>query len=145
MNWKNKLMQILALLIARLFWNPLFITKDAREIIKSHFGMEQNIFLADVQYKTVTRDLVQRFLDVDPLDMEKWRKESFDCDDFAFQLFARFKYVFRGAAFGVCWIVNPPHAVNFFIDSSFKVWMVEPQTDDIFKKRRDWQIWFVVM
>lgn len=144
MNWEKILKQLFMLALNRILWNPLTINNNTKEIIESNLT-KQNIFLADRQYKTVEKDLVHSYLNLDPLNLEEWKGEIFDCDDFAVQLYARFKYIFRGAAFGVCWVVEPSHALNFFIDKSLNVWLVEPQTDDIFQKPKDWKVWFVLI
>ena len=63
-----------------------------------------------------------------------------DCDDFAIALMGSFHIQknWAGLAFGIFIIADPPHAVNIFIDSRLDVYLVEPQTDRIFKMPDDW-------
>ena len=143
MKMIDKIRQIWAFVKARRAWQPIIITEQ-RAIITAYLT-DDNIFLADRQYRSIESNQVHNYLMVDLLDKRKWESEIWDCDDFAVQLYARFKYVFRGAAFGICWIIDPPHAVNFFITEKREIWLVEPQNDNIFKKPADWKIWFVLM
>jgi hypothetical protein len=64
-----------------------------------------------------------------------WTNEVFDCDDFALMFNAMLIYsVYKSGfdkqlAFGIAW--SKTHAYNIFIDSNNKVWIYEPQTNQI--------------
>ena len=74
---------------------------------------------------------VRDFINNDNLSFKKYRKEYFDCDDFAIILWGRLREQFQGCAVGFA--LSGTHAFNVFIDDKRKMWIIEPQTDKIFK------------
>lgn len=101
--------------------------------------------IADNDYYLPTQDELAFLLKQSHLDRLEWQKERFDCDDFAYALkgeisihgFKANKLV-AGFAVGIIWgnfdwADSIPHAVNWFIDSSGKLFFIEPQHDDIYE------------
>lgn len=96
-------------------------------------------------------DVLREFLDqVGGIDIP-YRLESFDCDDYAYVLMGREREWYglnspstSGSAFG--WISGDLrlhnetdwnyHAMNVFIDNNKKVWVIEPQTNEIFDPKQ---------
>lgn len=123
------------------------------------------IMIADKKYFTYTMAELKQFVTSDNTDTYKYIPEQFDCDDFALVLAGREKLwsnrVIKqrirgrcGSAFGICWgdirmdessQVPHPHAVCCFVDICGEFWLVEPQSDLIFKPTANSTFWFVWM
>jgi len=118
-------------------------------ILRAELGDECKIYLSDVDYKTTTKEEIQRFLANDDTNLYNYIGEYYDCDDFSFRLHGKLSVPGWGdLTFGIFWVGMPGgggHAVNIFIDSDSKVWCVEPQTDDIYELPKEWVPWLVVM
>jgi len=88
------------------------------------------LYLADVDYYLCPKQDVEEFLAEDPTDQERYVTEVFDCDDFSFRLMGQFHTKpYSALAFGIAW--SSVHAYNVFIDIEGKVWIIEPQTDEL--------------
>jgi len=106
------------------------------------------LYISDMNYKTTTKEELERFLREDLVDSWKYVPELYDCDDYSFALMGHISNPEWGALpFGILWTGIPGggHAVNIFIDNDRKLWIVEPQNDSIFELPDDWEPWFVVM
>jgi hypothetical protein len=71
-----------------------------------------------------------------------------DCDDFSFHLMGSIHNVDWGALpFGIVWLSKPGgnHAVNLFIDSDHKTWLIEPQNDEYFDCPVDWVPYLIII
>lgn len=100
------------------------------------------IQLSDYKYKTAPFSEYIRFLDYDKTDELIYTSEWFDCDDFSVRLHGNFTVPYWSAlAFGELWVETPSggHAVNVFVDNDHYVWIVEPQTDDVFSVPNNWK------
>ena len=97
----------------------------------------------DGTYYLPTMNEIQHLLAASQSDRRKWTAERFDCDDFSYVLkgeAAIHSYDSADFRFGLClgivwgnfdW-VNGYHAINWFIDSRKKLYLIEPQTDAIY-------------
>jgi len=90
-----------------------------------------NVFLSDVYFDLTTLKEYKRFIKKDLTDLRKYKAEEFDCDNFA-----KVMWYFSGKwqstmAFGIAW--SRTHAFNWFLDDKFQIYVLEPQTDRIFK------------
>jgi len=123
--------------------------KDTQEItntelyslLVSEFQCDM-IELSDWKYKTAPFGEYVRFLNYDATDELIYTSEFFDCDDFSVRLHGNITIPYWSAlAFGELWVITPDggHAVNLFIDNNFDVWVVEPQTDEIFTMPDNWK------
>lgn len=135
-------------------------SKEVRKIIESSLRAKpDHVKLADGNYGLYSLQDLKRFLNHDKTDKYNYIKESFDCDDFADVLKGHEREWFRfhkqpmGSTFGIVWgdIRNDensdkprPHAVNYFIDDDKKLWLIEPQTDNIFEFTNNSTAWIVV-
>jgi len=123
---------------------------DASEILtilKAEFP-NAAIHFADNDYKTTTKTEMKRFLKDDLVDKNIYISEFYDCDDFSFALMGEVSCQEWGKLpFGILWTEVPggAHAVNVFIDSSRKVWIIEPQNDKIFQCPDNWTPYFIVI
>ena len=103
-----------------------------------------SIILADKGYKSLmldriynsyTLDTIQDTLKINGISEKRYRKEIYDCDDFAFATFAAVRAKLSGVPFGVVigiTVKGVPHAWNIFVDTDDKIWFIEPQSDKIF-------------
>lgn len=100
-------------------------------------------YFADELYKPVAPDLLQLILDADTGDKEEYETEFYDCDDFAFRLMGWFHMDRDAAAWPIfiTWVNTPQggHAVLSFYQDGL-VYIIEPQTDDVFPVPADWTL-----
>lgn len=117
-------------------------------LLKAEFGEECHIYLSDIDYNTVTKQELQRFLKNDKTNYNKYVADVFDCDDFSYRLLGEITIgAWCDIPFGILWVDTPNggHAVNVFVDKSRSVWIVEPANDNIFKLPDDWTPGLVVL
>nr|WP_256548351.1 lectin MOA-related protein [Xenorhabdus bovienii] len=99
----------------------------------------------DPFYKLVSDEKVKKIYKESGLENFKYRKNSFDCDDFSFVYKAQAsKEAYSnnekfGYAIGVIFgnFGKRAHAVNIFIDHDLKVKIIEPQGGKIIEAK-DW-------
>jgi len=89
------------------------------------------IYVLDENYNLTNTENLKKFLKKDKINWILYQKEKHDCDDFAIKLWAKFKKLYPNFAFGFA--ISYSHAFNVFIDDKLKIWIVEPQTDKIFR------------
>jgi hypothetical protein len=154
-------------------------SKEIREIISAKLRVK-DIHVSDGSYGCYSRSELERFLASDNVDELKYKKDRFDCDNFALALAGREAEWFAGSdsagangsgksddvdagvengagAFGSAFgIVHGdirkaeadttprPHAINFQIDADGELWLIEPQTDAIFKPTANSTFWFTL-
>jgi len=87
------------------------------------------VHVIDEKYFLTNLENLNRFLYKDLTNFKTYLSEQSDCDDFAIQLWAKFKKLYPNFAFGFA--ISNTHAFNVFIDSNLKIWIVEPQTDEV--------------
>ena len=97
----------------------------------------------DGTYYLPTVAEIRHLLAASQSDRRTWTAERFDCDDFSYVLkgeAAVHSYDSADFRFGLCvgiiwgnfdW-VNGYHAINWFVDSRKKLYLIEPQTDAIY-------------
>jgi len=119
---------------------------EVKNLLKTELRLDdEKIFVGDRDYLAYSVEKLQEFLAADLVDKIKYRSEVLDCDDFARILQGREREWFGktsmqncGSTLGTVWgdlrateESEEPyhHAMNFFIDSEKRVYMVEPQTD----------------
>jgi len=90
------------------------------------------IFIRNSFYRLIPKEDMEKFLGKDKTDRKEYVKEFYDCDDFSLVLAGRVNLWFPNA-FGILWLSQPPHAMNVFIDTHLKVWLVEPQDDSMYE------------
>lgn len=105
--------------------------------------------ISDYKYKTTTVEELIRFLDSDITDKYNYVSEYFDCNNFSFSLMGRISNPSWGCLpFGVLYIERTNgslHALNCFIDKNRELWVIEPQTDDVFKASKSWKCVMLIM
>jgi len=106
------------------------------------------LFLTDRVYQGLPLDAWKEQADV--FFSRQYEKDLFDCDDFAWVAkahFSKMKVNGIGLVFGTThgWrFWRPRHFWNVLLtDDGF--YYLEPQTREIFKKRRGLRAWFVIM
>jgi hypothetical protein len=135
-----------------------FEGNEIRQIIKDTLQPKQ-INIADSMYGCYPKSEVERFLSSDTVDKLKYHKERFDCDNFALALAGREAEWYAagayasGSSFGIVHgdirkkesdTTPRPHAINFFIDNEGELWLIEPQTDEIFKPTASSTFWMTL-
>ena len=105
----------------------------------------QGVFkMADQEYDEANPELIMQILEQDKTDLEKYKAEQFDCDDFAYRLMGVYHQDLRTAAMPIfiTWVGMPNgygHAVlSYYKDG--KVTIIEPQNDDVYAVPKDWTL-----
>ena len=91
--------------------------------------------MLDRVYNIYSLDVLNEGLVENSISEKKYRKEVYDCDDFAFAIFAAIRAKYSGIPFGVVigtTVEGVPHAWNVFISIDDEIWFIEPQSDKIF-------------
>jgi len=89
------------------------------------------VYLIDEKYSLGNFEDLKAFLKKDFTNLKTYLSEQSDCDDFAIQLWSRFKKLNPNFAFGFA--ISGSHAFNVFIDDKLKIWIIEPQNDQVFE------------
>ncbi len=109
---------------------------------------DHEIHYGDTHFYLPTLAEVALILQASHLDRKKWMQERFDCDDFAYVLkgeMSAHAYDAPDLHLGLCsgivwgcfdWTGDEFHAVNWAVTSDEVVWLIEPQTDDIYPIER---------
>ena len=116
-------------------------------ILKAEFP-DATILLSDNKYNTTTKEELQRFLKNDITDKWQYVSEYMDCDDYSWSVLGRISNPDWGCLpFGYVWTNTSTgsHAVNIFIDNNREVWIIESQTDAVFKCPNDWKPYLISM
>ena len=121
--------------------------------LASQLGGVSNTVYLDSKYKTESYDFIKSIIEENTIDSEMYVSEYFDCDDFAVSLFGHFKSSKRTSAipFGLCFVGTSGgggHAINVFYADDGLFYLVEPQSDDIWKfgeKHSDYDPYFLMI
>ncbi len=110
---------------------------ELSNLLKERFP-KARIYLSDNEYTLCHYDDVAYFLAINEIDKMSYKKEEFDCDDFATALWGDFsKPPFSGLTIGLVW--TNVHALNLVITDDYKILFLEPQTDELNENLADWQ------
>ena len=116
---------------------------------------DAQLYISDHKFKTTTKEELMRFLKYDMTDAYNYTSEYYDCDDFSYALMGTLSNPKWGCLpFGIMWTgtkfdsegkATAAHAVNFFIDASRKIWVIEPQNDKVFVIPKTWKPFLLMM
>jgi len=108
---------------------------ELHSVLKSEYGESTIIMLSDNNYKLATLNSFKDFLSDDNTNYYHYTGDpGIDCDNFAEILAGRTAIPGWGQVpIGTCWLSNPAHAVNIFVDENITPWLCEPQTDGLFR------------
>jgi len=112
------------------------------------FKSVDNLQLTDTNYKLVDVDKLKTFLARNSTSSRQYVSDSNDCDDFALILLGDVTRWDSSLAFGIAFVVKEDgdyHALNVLISTQKKVYLVEPQSDEVFEVPEEWDIRFVLM
>jgi hypothetical protein len=116
---------------------------ELRNIVYDQIGPDAAAHLqwTDTRYKLVDLDHLQVWLCVNPVNRRAYVPIVHDCDDFADILLGDINRWDSDLAVGSCWFRRPYglHALNWCVCTNRQVWLIEPQTDRIFKIPDNWQ------
>ena len=125
---------------------------DISLALVSQLGGVQNSIYLDGKYKTKSFDEIAQIIYENKGDKEIYVSDYYDCDDFAIALFGHFKSKPETShiPFGLCFVKTSasPHAINIFYADDGKLYMVEPQTDEIWlvgSSHSDYDPYFVMI
>jgi hypothetical protein len=136
--------------------------------LDSHFSFPRGppsvIMAPDAMKAGYSMDILRKFLNESGPINVPYRAEAFDCDDFALVMLGRERAWFgsmspqsvAGSTFayisGDLRLNNETsvagHAMNAFIDNYSQVWLIEPQTREIFKSNKlsqDSRVDYIIM
>lgn len=104
-------------------------------ILKNTGIMGIKIETLDQGYDIPKVEDVHKFLELNIFRNLKYYSDVYDCDKYAFSLFALCKNFYRGYAIGVIFLdrTYDKHCMNFFIDKDKQVWLIEPQDNTVTK------------
>jgi len=100
----------------------------------SKLPLGAEIHIRDCYYYLVSFEDMKKLLKWDKTDERKWVADEYDCDDFAFDLWRNISRHYH-IALGVLGIQEPDgtlHMMNIFFAVDGNVYLIEPQTDEIF-------------
>lgn len=124
--------------------------KEVIEILQDQLKNDNHILtvvVSDYKYKLAPKSEYMRMIRYDNTNTMMYDKEYLDCDDFATRLHGAFCIPgWSALVVGevICNTGTDCHAINCFIDSDKKVWLCEPQNDQIWGvKDKDWQYFSV--
>lgn len=102
-----------------------------RVLGKAMHCSRRNIYVSDPHFDPISNKSMTEFLVFDETDNKDWKKDIWDCDNFALQFAAAAQRYFapRGlnAAVGIIW--TNKHAFNWYLNPNMEVHYIEPQTD----------------
>ena len=87
------------------------------------------IYTLDRKYNLTDLKNLNKFLFKYLTDAKSYEEETYDCDDFAIKLWAKFKSFYPNYALGLA--LSNSHVFNIFIDDKKKIWVIEPQNDQV--------------
>lgn len=91
----------------------------------------RRIYVSDPHFDPITPRAMSGFLAYDYTNNGEWKKDIWDCDNFALQFVAAAQRYFAqqgiNAAIGIIW--TDVHAFNFYLSPAMKVGYIEPQSD----------------
>ena len=91
----------------------------------------RRIFVSDPHFDPISNKAMGEFLVYDDTNNQDWKKDIWDCDNFAIQFMAAAQRYFaqRGlnAAVGIVW--TGEHAFNWYLNPNMEVHYLEPQND----------------
>lgn len=112
-------------------------TREIKKILNDIFPELAVPWLRDEEYDLPSMTAVQFFIKMDTTNEYRFIERDFDCDDFALQLHAAVKRQHHwafGEAFGDRIKGEKVlHNLNLFVADNEHVYLVEPQTDEIWK------------
>lgn len=119
----------------------------AQRLLAEFPEVGDNIYFVDSRYLLVPPDEVKRLLAWDATDSFVYVSERYDCDNYGLRLWGQVNSLpeWAGLSVGVIWFSEPPHAVNVFVDVDGKVWLIEPQSDEIFAKPAHCKAFLIIM
>ena len=119
---------------------------ELTSLLKNYVPTAQ-IIMADNWKYLCHYDDIALFLAQDQTNKMEWIEETRDCDDFAFRLKGQFSIPsWSGLALGICWTTEPySHALNAMVTEDMKLWLIEPQSDEIIDNLKDIKIRLILM
>lgn len=134
------------------FWNKQMVDQSViSDSIKRDLNPTQ-LYMGDGKYISYPMEKMRWILSLDDTDKKMYVTEYMDCDNFAATLYGRMQGKYGNIAFGLAWVLWEEndtmygHAVNVYYNATRDMtYIVEPQTDQIIDKPKNWEVIFVIM
>jgi hypothetical protein len=113
-------------------------SQELMTTVTNEFGEPCARIILDRTYTLIDLVWLKTFLkDYSSVDTRKYVAESFDCDSFSFVLKGEIERLEQGLALGLLTVKTESgyHMLNFFVDTNKTVYLIEPQSDAIFRLR----------
>lgn len=148
-------------MLARLimyYWHRVFhpvpatFSTMSSSILRRILRLQYNpsIFISDSKYEICRHEDIKSFLKKYNINLRKYDKNKYDCDNFSFSLMGNFTNLMSGYAIGIVWADTPKgkHALNFYIGlgehGKPEFYFIEPQTNEVFQNK-EYKPYFVVI
>ena len=97
--------------------------------------------ILDREYTILPTWLMKDLIERDQTDKARYIRESKDCDDFSFQLFANIRWTYKVNTIGIALDWTESHAycwtLTYTDTNDYVIHRVEPQTDQMVKMKPD--------
>jgi hypothetical protein len=130
------------------------ILRTIRRELSGHLSLAPFVAYSDPDGHGITHERVEAVLARSRVDRDRWIESKHDCENFAWRLVADFHAdamddpeMTTGHIVGMVWgeFDGAPHALVWFIGADCRLWLIEPQTDEVFMIREsDRGIWMVI-
>jgi len=105
------------------------------------------IEITDMSYKQYELNTLKTALQFNLFRHLKYYSDNFDCEKYAYSLYALIKNILRDSTIGTIYVNRPiegttlmeGHALNFFFTKENEILLIEPQTNEMFEMPSDWQ------
>lgn len=129
-NFKTFLLKLILQIENKLIKKPVISAEFSKEIIKEILTPYcKDIMLHDRVYCSTTKKEMKDFIQNSLIDTFDYYSEWYDCDNFAFSVFA---WLMRFGSYTLFEARTKSHAFNLFIDCNKNVYIVEPQKNKFY-------------
>lgn len=99
--------------------------------------------IPDKKFKLVDTEHLKQWLEINPVNKRKYVPDFHDCNTFATILKGDLDKWDSELCTGEVYVVTERggHALNVVVDTKRNVWLLEPQTDRLFKMPENWRVY----
>ena len=124
--------------------------KEVIELLQAQLKNDNHVLtvvVSDYKYRIAPKSEYLRMIHYDNTNTIPYEEDYGDCDDFATRLHGAFCIPgWSALVVGevICNTGRDCHAINCFIDTNKQVWLIEPQTDQVWRAgQKGWQYYTV--
>lgn len=107
-----------------------------------------DLYITDSYKKLIYRDDMKKVAErFNIMRLRQYVKEKFDCEDYTFSFKGHMTIFYSQFAFGFVFVHTPKgkHALNCFIDQNGRFTYLEPQTNQIFRTKKGYEPYLIVI